>query len=60
MENIKSKIGKTVECKTNNFIFLQTLVSIGIIRVTRSSGIFNITRNSISAINRKLSEDGKH
>ncbi len=54
MENIKSKIGKTVECKTNNFIFLQTLVSIGIIRVTRSSGIFNITRNSISAINRKI------
>jgi hypothetical protein len=36
MENIKSKIGKAVECRTNNFQLLRTLLPDDIIRIARS------------------------
>lgn len=36
MENIKSKIGKAVECRTNNFMLLRTLLPDSIIRIARS------------------------
>ena len=35
MENIKSKIGKAVECQTNNFQLLRTLLPDDIIRIAR-------------------------
>jgi len=36
MENIKSKIGKAVECRTNNFQLLRRLLPDSIIRIARS------------------------
>ncbi len=36
MENIKSKIGKAVECRTNNFQLLRSLLPDSIIRIARS------------------------
>jgi hypothetical protein len=36
MENIKSKIGKAVECRTTNFQLLRSLLPDDIIRIARS------------------------
>jgi hypothetical protein len=36
MENIKQKIGKAVECRTNNFMLLRSLLPDDIIRIARS------------------------
>jgi hypothetical protein len=33
MENIKQKIGKAVECQTNNFMLLRSLLPDDIIRI---------------------------
>jgi hypothetical protein len=35
MENIKQKIGKAVECRTNNFMLLRSLLPDDIIRIAR-------------------------
>jgi hypothetical protein len=35
MENIKSKIAKAVECQTNNFMLLRSLLPDDIIRIAR-------------------------
>lgn len=35
MENIKSKIGKAVECQTNNFTLLRSLLPDEIVRIAR-------------------------
>ena len=35
MENIKQKIAKAVECRTNNFMLLRSLLPDDIIRIAR-------------------------
>ena len=35
MENIKSKIGKAVECQTNNFVLLRKILPDEMIRIAR-------------------------